>query len=334
GVHSGDSMAVYPPVSLSPEIRARMVGDACRIARALGVRGLMNIQFVVAPDANGQMVPYVLEVNPRASRTVPYLSKVTGIPMTDLATRCMMGTTLREMGYESGLWELSGGLRNDEIWRPRFGGRVVPLAELESGALPATPIVWAVKAPVFSFLKLRLVEPNLGPEMKSTGEILGIDRTYEAALYKALVASGIVFKNDGLVAITVRDTDKPEAVALARGLVAGGYGIVATPGTADALEAEGIPCHRAVKIQMGSPNLLEMLMRGEIALMVNTASLDETSEGQAAQIRRGCIEAGVPCVTSIDTAGAIVRALDLFRHPERSSVLRLEEYYAPHSGDA
>ncbi|RYG79105.1 hypothetical protein EON77_09680, partial [bacterium] len=272
--------------------------------------------------------PYVLEVNPRASRTVPYLSKVTGIPMTDLATRCMMGTTLREMGYESGLWELSGGLRTDEIWRPRFGGRVVPLAELEGGALPAEPIVWAVKAPVFSFLKLRLVEPNLGPEMKSTGEILGIDRTYEAALYKALVASGIVFKNDGAVAITVRDPDKAEAVELARGLVAGGREVIATSGTADALAAAGIPCRRAVKLQKGSPNLLEMLMRGEIAIMVNTPGFDETSDGQAAQIRRACIEAGVPCITSLDTAGAIVRALDLFKNPELSSVLRLEEYYS------
>ncbi len=329
GVHSGDSMAVYPPVTLSPEIRARMVSDACRIARELGVRGMMNIQFVVAPGADGAPVPYVLEVNPRASRTVPYLSKVTGIPMIDLATRCMMGDSLRSLGYESGLWELSGGVApSGEVWGPRFRGRVVPLAELVAGAVPAEPIVYAVKAPVFSFLKLRLVEPALGPEMKSTGEILGIDRTYEGALYKALVASGVVFKNDGLVAITVKDEDKAQAVALARGFVAEGYGIVATPGTAAALEGAGIACERAVKLQEGSPNLRDLLFAGRIALMVNTPGLDETSEGQAALIRRACIEGGIPCITSLDTVGALVRALALFRDPERAEVLRLEEYYA------
>ena len=328
GVHSGDSMAVYPPVTLSKEIRARMVRDACRIARELGVRGLMNIQFVVAPDASGEMVPYVLEVNPRASRTVPYLSKVTGVPMMDLAVRCMMGESLASLDYESGLWELSGGILSpEEPWKPRFGGRVVTLNELAAGAEPAAPIVYAVKAPVFSFLKLRLVEPALGPEMKSTGEILGLDRTYEGALYKALVASGVTFKNDGLVAITVRDADKPEAVALARGFVAGGYGIVATPGTAAALEAAGIACERAVKLQEGSPNLRDLLFAGRIALMVNTPGFDETSEGEAALIRRACIEGGIPCITSLDTAVALIRALAFFRDPERAEVLRLEEYY-------
>lgn len=328
GVHSGDSMAVYPPVSLRPEIQREMVLAACDIARSIGVRGLMNIQFVIAPDDTGQERAFVLEVNPRASRTVPYLSKVTGIPMVDLATRCMMGAKLPALGYESGLWILDGS-------RPGSGaiGHVLPEGDIRASVpILDEPILYAVKAPVFSFQKLRKVEPKLGPEMKSTGEILGVDRTYPAALYKALVASGIHFKGDGYVVVTVRDEDKAAAVEIARGLVANGKRVASTPGTAKALQDVGIECAVYQKIQQGSPTLLELIQSGEVSLMINTPSLTETSEGQAAEIRRACIETGVPCVTSIDTAGAILAALEVFSDPMKSSCLRLEEYLEAPNG--
>jgi carbamoyl-phosphate synthase large subunit len=311
GVHSGDSMAVYPPVTLSPDVQAQMVTSACRIARELGVRGLMNIQFVIQDER-----AYVLEVNPRASRTVPYLSKVTGVPMVDLATKCMMGRKLRDLGYASGLWTLDAE------------NRIIPESSFASGEfeLP-TPHLYAIKAPVFSFQKLGRVEPSLGPEMKSTGEILGVDRTFEGALYKALVASGISFKGDGLVLLTVKEGDKETAAEIAARLHASGRGIAATPGTAQVIAAAGIPCEVVQKIQDGSPNILDVIMEGRVSLMINTPSLNETSESEAARIRRACIETGVACVTSLDTAEALSRALDVFANPGASSCLRLDEYF-------
>lgn len=329
GVHSGDSMAVFPPVSLSANVQAQMVLDACKIARALGVKGLMNIQFVIAEGK-----PYVLEVNPRASRTVPYLSKVTGIPMVDLATRCMMGKTLDDLGYASGLW----GLNSDAGNPVRATGPSAPFAKgsiLTEEQLQQTPVklpepvLFAVKAPVFSFQKLARVEPSLGPEMKSTGEILGIDHTYEAALYKALVASGINFREHGEVVITVADEDKGKVAEVARGLAEAGYSIVATAGTAAVLSQAGIPCRTVAKIQDGSPNLLDLIMEGGVSLMINTPSPGMQATSESARIRRACIEVGVPCVTNIDTAGALARAIDLYAQPNAAECKRLEEYL-PH----
>ena len=330
GVHSGDSMAVYPPISLSESIKAQMVTSACKIARALNVKGLMNIQFVVQED-----IAYVLEVNPRASRTVPYLSKVTGIPMVDLATRCMMGQSLREMGYSSGLWVLGAPPNSDDQLEPKTRkpkphapGYVVSEQDFIDGvAMLPEPYLFAIKAPVFSFQKLARVEPSLGPEMKSTGEILGIDHTFEGALYKAFVASGILFKGDGVVLLTVNDADKAAALEIAKGLHASGRKIAATPGTAQIVNAAGIPCESVNKIQSGSPNILDLIMAGRVSIMINTPSLNETSESEAARIRRACIESGVPCVTSIDTAGALIRALDVYANPDAASCLRLEEYF-------
>jgi carbamoyl-phosphate synthase large subunit len=334
GVHSGDSMAVYPPVTLKPEIQAQMVTHACKIARALGVKGLMNIQFVIADNQ-----AYVLEVNPRASRTVPYLSKVTGVPMVDLATRCMMGEKLADMGYASGLWALHAAGENvpGAIPLPGVGrteaaqacATIIPESQFAGSApnLPK-PILYAVKAPVFSFQKLGKVEPSLGPEMKSTGEVLGIDRTFESALYKAMVASGINFKGDGVVLITVKDDDKPMALDIARKLVGAGRELAATPGTAKTLVDAGIPCEAVAKIQSGSPNILDKIMQGGVSLMINTPSLSETSESEAARIRRACIETGIPCVTSIDTAAALLHAMSVFANPELAECLRLEEYFA------
>jgi len=347
GVHSGDSMAVYPAVNLSQSVQSQMVVSACKIARALNVKGLMNIQFVIQDDT-----AYVLEVNPRASRTVPYISKVTGIAMVDLATRCMMGQKLKELGYASGLWALGAGpdpteadaidvypypafpeclkpgpLEADTSFAPRAQGFIIPeRLFIEGRALVPEPKIYAVKAPVFSFQKLRKVEPSLGPEMKSTGEILGIDFTFETALYKALVASGISFRGGGYVIVSVQDPDKPAAVEIARELHKQGFKIAATGGTHDALVQAGIPSHWVMKIHEGSPNLLDMLLNGEVSLMINTPSNDKDAEIDGAKIRRACIETGVACVTAIDTANALIRALKVYSEPERASCLRLEEY--------
>ena len=212
GVHSGDSMAVYPPVSLTDDVQRQMVNAACGIARKIGIRGIMNIQFVIVDGT-----AYVLEVNPRASRTVPYLSKVTGVPIVRLSSRCMMGERLDDMGFGSGLWTLQadhpGAVACDAGDVP---GAIIPEESFVSGT-PSLPdaTFYAVKAPVFSFQKLALVDPSLGPEMKSTGEVLGLDWTFAAALYKALVASGIEFLPKGKVILTVRQEDKEQAVKIA-----------------------------------------------------------------------------------------------------------------------
>ncbi len=351
GVHSGDSMAVYPAVHLSEELQAEMVVSACKIARALKVKGLMNIQFVIAPEpasqaagtptpnpspygqrphGEGKLRAYVLEVNPRGSRTVPYISKVTGIPMVDLATRCMMGGKLKDMGYGSGLWTLDGQGKVEEMSpKPHATGRIIPESSFISGqkGLIPEPALYAIKAPVFSFQKLGKVEPSLGPEMKSTGEILGVDKSYEAALYKALIASHINFKSKGYVLLTVQDPDKPEAIEIARKLVSKGFKIAATGGTHDALAAAGIQSRWVMKISEGEPNLLDLILKAEVSLMINTPSNDRKAEEEAARIRRACIETGVACVTNIDTANALVRALDVFEDPLKSSCARLEEYF-------
>lgn len=326
GVHSGDSMAIYPPVSLSADEIAQMCQMGVAIGRALNAKGLVNIQFVIVDG-----VAYILEVNPRASRTVPFLSKVTGIPMVDLATRCMMGEKLADLGYTTGLWTLSettgtpfAGPKGEK-YSPIYKGRILDV----SGTVTLDESkVYAVKAPVFSFQKLRKVEPSLGPEMKSTGEIMGIDSTYEAALYKAFLAAGINFKGSGAVCVTVRDQDKEQAVDIGRRLMANGWKVVATPGTAAYLQSKGVQCERINKIQEGSPNLLDLIMEGGLSMMINTASLTETSESEAARIRRACIETGVPCVTAIDTASALVRALEIYSDPSQSDCKRLDEYFA------
>lgn len=314
GVHSGDSMAVYPCRYLSENVQAQMVRIACDLARAIQIRGIMNIQFVIQNET-----AYVIEVNPRASRTVPYLSKVTGVPMVALATQCAMGQTLAELGYESGLWWLDPS-------SPKRG-RVIPEEEFRKGPVELpVPRLYAVKAPVFSFQKLTRVEPSLGPEMKSTGEILGIDRTYEAAIYKALVASGIHFRQSGLVVLTVNDRDKSLVIPIARQLQEGGFALASTGGTHDALTEAGIPSVRVQKIQEGSPHLLDMIMGGEVSLMVNTPGTGQDSTQEAARIRRACIESGVPCITNIDTAGALAQVLDYFQNPEKTECLPYPEY--------
>ncbi len=268
GVHSGDSMTVVPPQSLTDAEQRQMVDYAVQLGRALKVCGLMNIQFVVQ---DGQV--YVIEVNPRASRTVPYLSKISGVPMVKWAVQAQLGIPLPCEGVV--------GVR-DRI---------------------------AVKAPVFSSLKLKRVEVALGPEMRSTGEVMGIDRTYASALYKALVASGTVPPRKGNVLFTLADADKPEGVQLAKAFHQRGFRLYATLGTARAFQQAGLPVQVVPKIGQGSPDLLTYLTEGHIQLLINTPSPDHKAEQEGLLIRRTAVERGVPCLTSLDTAWALLTAL-------------------------
>lgn len=297
GVHSGDSMAVYPPQSLSPEVIEQIVQVATQLARRLEVRGLMNIQFVVSRDESGRETAQVLEVNPRASRTVPYLSKITGIPMVKVATNIMIGRTLREQGY-------TGGLH------------------------PNTPLI-AVKAPVFSFLKLAGVDTSLGPEMKSTGEIMGIDTDYARALDKAMLASQIDVPIQGKLIATIAEHDKPESVTILREFTQLGYTIYATAGTARFLSTQNIPAEPVLKIHEGSPNLLDLIRSGEIDLLINTLSTDKRTEREAQQIRRASVESGIPCLTSLDTAHALLLSLQARQRGQDFALETIDGYVKP-----
>jgi carbamoyl-phosphate synthase large subunit len=291
GVHSGDSMAVFPPQSLSREVMGKMTDYAIRVARALKVVGLMNIQFVV----EGEDV-YILEVNPRASRTVPYLSKITGVPMVQVATRCMLGERLKDMGYSTGLWA---------------GGEERPVAHV------------SVKAPVFSFAKLTRVDVNLGPEMKSTGEIMGTDVDYPRALYKAMIASGVDVPRHGAIIATIADADKQEALPLLSRYSRLGYRLYATSGTARFLEQNGIEAEQANKIHEGGRTLISLIQDGKVNLLINTVSRNKRSEREAALLRRSAVENGVPCLTSLDTAAALLEALE-------AQILRQDGEAKPH----
>lgn len=275
GVHSGDSMAVYPPRSLSPKEKETIVNYTSLISRALEVKGLINIQFVVADG-----IVYVIEANPRASRTIPYISKITGVPMVSLAVRAMLGEKLRDMGYGTGLY-------------------------------PEGEYI-AVKAPVFSSSKLKGAEIVLGPEMKSTGEIMGIDKEFGKALYKAMVSAGIGVPQGGAIMATVADTDKEEALPLVRGFYEKGFSIYATEGTAKFLEKYSIRAEKVKKIAEGSPNAIDLIKEGKIKLVLNTMSKDGKVERDGAKIRRAAVELEVPCLTSLDTARALLLAMESY----------------------
>ncbi len=298
GVHSGDSFAVYPPQNLSADAKAAIARYTRDIALNLGVRGLMNAQFVVT-DQNGKPGDdvYVLEVNPRASRTVPFLSKVTGVPMVDLATQIPLGKTLAQLGY--------GGLP-DGLW-------------------PEQPLV-AVKGPVFSMSKLIDAEMALGPEMKSTGEVMGIDETYPAALRKALIAAGIEAPlHDGAAFVTIADRDKDEALPIIRDLHTLGYRFYATEGTARRLEEEGLPVTAVPRISQGGATstgagqgdsqIIRLIRTRTVQLVINTITGGTGQERAGIEIqdgfriRRAAVETGIPCLTSLDTARAVVEAL-------------------------
>ncbi|KON89157.1 carbamoyl phosphate synthase large subunit [Sporosarcina globispora] len=273
GVHSGDSIAVYPPQSISEAIKEKLVEYTEKMAKGLGIIGLLNIQYVVA---KGEV--YVLEVNPRSSRTVPFLSKITNVPMANIATKVIMGQTLAQQGYGSGL-------------------------------LPERKGVY-VKVPVFSFAKLRRVDITLGPEMKSTGEVMGKDSTLEKALYKGLVASGMKIQPFGTVLMTVADKDKEEALQLAKRFVSIGYRLMATSGTALFLQSAGIPVKVTGKIGSEGPNLLDVIRNGEAQFVINTLTKGKQPARDGFRIRRESVENGVPCLTSLDTAEAILQVIE------------------------
>jgi carbamoyl-phosphate synthase large subunit len=273
GVHSGDSIAVYPPQSITREQKEQLVAITAQIAKALHIKGLVNIQFVLY---KGDI--YVLEVNPRASRTVPFLSKVTGIPMAQVATKIALGQSLKEQGYESGLWRES--------------------------------LEVAVKVPVFSFAKLRRVDITLGPEMKSTGEVMGRDRDYARAVYKGLLAAGIALPRFGTVVATIGDKEKEEAIPLMQRFHQLGYKIVSTSGTAGMLEKAGLPVERVHKLKEGSPNILDLIRNGKADLVVNTWTRGRTPERDGFRIRREAVEHGIACLTSLDTVDALLTTLE------------------------
>jgi carbamoyl-phosphate synthase large subunit len=309
GVHSGDSFAVYPPQTLSVDEIAAVARHTRALALALGVRGLMNAQFVVTDPAGeeGGDSPmlggnvFILEVNPRASRTVPFLSKVTGVPMVDLATQIMLGHTLAGAGYTGD---------KDGLW-------------------PLQPLV-AVKAPVFSMSKLVGAESALGPEMKSTGEVMGIDFAYPAALRKALLAAGLQVPATGGVAfVSIANRDKSEALPIMRQLAEAGYRFVATTGTASYLDAHGIGARVVGKLGHGDPAILELIRAREVQLVLNTITggVGPVRDGIEIQdgfaIRRAAVDSGIPCLTSLDTARAVVATL---HEPDEYHVLPAVEY--------
>ena len=272
GVHSGDSIAVYPAQHLSEEITNQIVDYTQRITRGLNVKGIVNIQYIVA---NGEL--NVIEVNPRSSRTVPFISKVTGINMIEYATRIALGETIKSMGLPTGL-------------------------------VPAKDYV-AVKAPVFSFSKMGLVEIALGPEMKSTGEVMGIGRTYSEALFKAIHGANMRIPEKGHILMTVADRDKEEAARLAKGFIDLGYHIQATGGTGKYFEEHGIPCVIVNKIHEGENNCADLIRRGEVDLMLNTLTYGKRPEREGFQLRRLAVEMGTPCLTSLDTAREVLRVV-------------------------
>ncbi|HEX6988080.1 MAG TPA: carbamoyl-phosphate synthase large subunit [Bacillota bacterium] len=294
GIHSGDSVAVFPAPALPPGVADRVEAVTVRIARALGVRGLLNLQLVY----DGRRL-YVLEVNPRASRTVPFIARATGLPLTALAIRAAMGMSLAGEGWTTGL-------------------------------LPPPPHV-AVKIPVFSFHKLPGVDPALGPEMKSTGEVMAMAATLEAALARGFESAGLSLpERGGGVLLTVADRDKPEAVQLGQCLTRLGYRVYATPGTAAALSAAGVEAATLAPLSDPErrPNVLDALRDGRVGLVVNTYTHGRRPERDGFRIRREAAERGIPCLTSLDTAWALARVLAAGGLPWAAQVRSLQEYHA------
>ena len=277
GVHSGDSICVYPPYTFSQKVIDTLVDYTGRFARELKVVGLVNVQYAVQNDR-----VYVIEVNPRSSRTVPYISKVTGVPMVDLAVRCTLGEKLKDMGYGTGLWR--------------------------NGKSP----YYAVKVPVYSFLKLHGVDTMLGPEMKSTGEVLGIAPSFHEAMMKGLVAAGYQFKTPGpgsCVIISVKDSDKAEAAELAWKLHDYGYKIYGTPGTAKFLNSEMVPCSVVRQMSGARPNVIDLLESGLVDYIISTSPHGRDPHRDSVKFRRKATELSIPTITAMDTARVLVDAL-------------------------
>ena len=289
GVHSGDSIAVYPPQTLSSKVIYTIIDYTKRLALSLHVKGLLNIQFVVV---DGEV--YIIEVNPRSSRTVPFLSKVTNVDMVGIATRIAMGHTLKELGYKSGL-------------------------------VPPKPYV-AVKAPVFSFAKMTDVDIALGPEMKSTGEVMGIDYHYARALYKAIIGSGIHVPTKGCILFTVADKDKEEMKQLAKAFAELGFEICATEGTAKTIQSMGIDAEVVGKVHERSSDIIQMIKNGKINMVINTLTQGKHSAKDGFKIRRATVEHGIACLTSLDTAWEVLRVLSFMRERRLVYSLAIQDY--------
>jgi len=289
GVHSGDSMAVYPAQHLSQELINQIVDYTRRIAVGLNVKGVLNIQYIVA---DGEL--NVIEVNPRSSRTVPFISKVTGINMVEYATRIALGESLKDLGLPLGL-------------------------------VPNKPYV-AVKAPVFSFSKMGLVEIALGPEMKSTGEVMGIGRTYSEALFKAINGANMRIPEDGTILMTVADRDKDEASQLAKGFIELGYHIEATGGTGKYFKEHGIDCKVVNKISEGDDNCADHIRQDKVDLVLNTLTAGKRPEREGFQLRRLAVEMGTPCLTSLDTAREVLRVVANRKDDANYNVEALQDF--------
>ncbi|MBQ5329648.1 MAG: carbamoyl-phosphate synthase large subunit [Oscillospiraceae bacterium] len=286
GVHSGDSISVYPAMTLTKRVRETIIDYTRKLAFALDVIGLVNIQYVVY---NNEV--YVIEVNPRSSRTVPYISKVTGVPMVDIATKIMLGSSLAEQGYKGGLYREAEHI--------------------------------AVKVPVFSFEKLHDVDTALGPEMKSTGEVLGIAKTFEDALYKGLIAAGYNMdtKKRGGVLITVRDTDKQEILYVAEKFERLGFDIYATSGTASVLNRNMIAANMVRKASEPAPNVMTLLDSGKIDYVISTSAHGRQPQRDSVKIRRKTVERSVCCLTSIDTANAVADILSMGKNIDEEEMV-------------
>jgi len=288
GVHSGDSIAIYPPQTLEQKTIDTVLDYTERIALKLQVKGLLNIQFVL----QGEKV-YVIEVNPRASRTVPILSKVTGVPMVKLATTIMLGKSLEEQGYAGGY-------------------------------LPPKNLT-AIKMPVFSFNKLTNVEPSLGPEMKSTGEVLGLADDFSMALSKAFIAGGYKIPQQGEILATIADKDKEEALPLLRSFAELGFTIWATGGTAAFLEQKGVPVRKVGKLHEGSPHVVDLIRSGSLGFVINSLTKGKQPMRDGFQIRRAAVEFNIPCLTSLDTVGGLLSVIRQSKERELT-VKSLQEY--------
>ena len=289
GVHSGDSIAVYPPQTLSSKVIYTIIDYTKRLAIGLHVKGLLNIQYVVV---DGEV--YVIEVNPRSSRTVPFLSKVTDVKMVDVATQVALGASLKELGFKSGL-------------------------------VPPRPYV-AVKAPVFSFAKMQDVDISLGPEMKSTGEVMGIDYHYARALYKAITGAGMNIPVKGRILFTVADKDKDEMKQLAKAFSELGFELAATEGTAKAIRSLGIDADIVGKVHERSTDIIQMIKTGQINMVINTLTQGKGSAKDGFKIRRATVEHGIACLTSLDTAWEVLRVLSFMRERRLVYSLALQDY--------
>ncbi len=293
GVHSGDSMAIYPAIELTKAETDTIVDYSIRIGIALGIKGLMNIQFDVVRDNSGKSKIYIIEVNPRASRTVPFISKVTGISIVDVATKVILGHSLKEQGFQTGLF-------------------------------PAKNLI-AIKAPVFSMSKLLGVDTYLGPEMKSTGEVMGIDYTFNAALTKALMAAGLMLPEKGSILFSIADRDKAEALPIIRNFFNAGFKLYATEGTSELLRNSGMDVTMiSKKLDEGHPNVIDIIEDGTVDGVVNTITGGRVSLRDGFHIRRAAAEKRIPCFTSLDTARAVAEVLVNAQY--NYNVLPMNEY--------